>query len=199
MKRNFQLAGQLASKITVVLACMTIGTAIQAQEETLNKSIRIGYQHCWQQQPDGYFSNSSVSSSFQDGNGITIDATLWKIAQRLSFGVHMGLYNASIGTDNQFQYSKTIGVGYGVQLSYNILTYTNKLEVNMNALLGSYFQSKINPTLDYGLSATFTYYPLTHVGVFVEPAWGKFHFGASQLGLTGFGHTSVKAGISYRF
>lgn len=194
-------------KIVITLACMlTLGT-MQAQEKTndiKNKSIRIGYGVMGSSFDAG---NILLHNSFGCGAGrlLNIKSDLFRVTNSISIGAHLGIGRAA--TQESFELPtlmyNTIGLHYGIDLSYNILENagftTDKWDLRLNANIGSYWLYQISSQLEYGAGMSATYYPFKHFGIYADLMWGRFLYNGNGNSHLGEGHSKIEFGVSYRF
>lgn len=135
------------------------------------------------------------------GNSISIDASWINISERLNCGAYLDL-GAAASSDGEAValITSTIGLHYGASLSYHLFAPSNtRWDLAFRGTLGSYWCPSLSPQSEYGLGANLTYYPLEHLGVFVENLWGKFLFNGYYDPIIGRSNSKLIFGISYRF
>ena len=135
------------------------------------------------------------------GSAINVDADLWRLSSNISMGFHAGIGGAETSLVSIFPLP--IGFHYGINLHYHVLPQLGDLpghwDIVLNSEVGSYTCPHLSPQLEYGFGATFTYYPFTHWGIFVEGTWGRFCYNQLYNAKVETGRSLLEAGLSLRF
>lgn len=136
------------------------------------------------------------------GSAVMVDADLWRVARNVSAGLHLGVMEAAYNTPSEVVVVP--GFHYGLDMRLHLQPDTRHFDICFAGMLGSYWQKHATPMPEYGASIALTYYPLAHLGVFAEAAWGQYWYAARDpfggvMNIITSGTTMFKAGISYRF
>jgi hypothetical protein len=185
--------------ISFLLAVVFFNCYSSAQDKNSAKSIRASFMYIESLTWSPYASSSAIITQNSENiwaYALMFDADLWQLSRNFSAGVHLGFSPSSyrIVTANK----SSIGVHYGIDLSYNMLPDCDKWNLSLNASLGSYWAFYKMPYTSYGASLRAEYYPMTHLGIFAELGWGKYHFTNQSVSAVLYGESMAKIGLSYR-
>jgi len=168
-----------------------------------NRSIRIGYGLM-----GGNFDAGQVvlHNSYMGSVGLLdISADLFRATNSISIGAHLGFGLAATQeslTLPSLMYN-TIGMHYGISLSYSVLDNagftSDKWDVRLNTAIGSYWLLPLTPQLEYGAGFSAAYYPFKHWGIYGDIMWGRFLYNGNGNAHLGEGNTKLGIGVSYRF
>ena len=191
-------------KAIIILAWLGIASFVgNAQETNFGKSLRLGYTYIGGAVEIGYTPPTDDIIDIVSGHALTLDADLFQVADNLTAGAYISICEASTrdvaASPTTIASSPAIGTHYGVSLRYHLLPDADKWDITLGGTLGAYFSKHLTPQKEYGLSASVTYYPLKHFGVFGEAGWGSYLFGSPKAPALISGSSMLKAGISYRF
>ncbi len=186
MKKTFLLI--------IAFGCFCINSNAQSVP---GKTFRASFMYIESLVYSPYAANASIISENSEhlwGYAIMLDADLWQLSRNFSAGVHLGFSPSSyrIVTNEH----SSLGVHYGIDLSYNMLPDCDRWNVSINGTVGSYWAFYKMPYLSYGASLRAEYYPLKHFGFFAELGWGKYLF--TSHATVRYGETMAKIGLSYR-
>lgn len=191
-------------RVLIITTLLIVGvSATLAQNETMNRSIRIGYSYIGGAVRDAYPIYEDVS--VYSGNSFSIDMDIMKMSQNTTLGAHLEFGGSAISEhDEMFAIlTPTIGIHYGIDVSFHVLRRidpaNNRWDVRLNGTLGSYWCPNLTPQVEYGAGISVFYYPFKHIGVFGELQWGHYHYNEWAWHMVGFGNSKMKAGVSYRF
>lgn len=189
----------------VIVAALLVNASIGlAQELPVDRSIRIGYSYMGGAVNDGYFPIYE-DGKINSGNSWSLDADILKMSRFSTLGVYLEFGGSAISERDPIAaiLTPTIGVHYGIGLSYHVLRRIdpaiNRWDVRLNGTLGSYWCPNLTPQVEYGAGISVFYYPFKHIGVFGELQWGHYHYNEWAWHIVGFGNSKMKAGVSYRF
>lgn len=184
--------------IIFIIACTFLCSNSIAQN-VQNKSIRASFMYIESMVYSPYATSPNVISESSEhlwGYAIMLDADLWQLSSNFCAGVHLG-FSPSSYRIVALEYS-SIGVHYGIDLSYNILPDCNKWNLSLNGTIGSYWAFYKMPYVSYGASLRAEYYPLSHFGIFAELGWGKYYYTSQSSSTVTYGETMAKVGLAYR-
>lgn len=201
--KNFQKK-QKMKKTIFFLAWICLATyAGNAQETNFCKSLRLGYTYIGGAVVIGFTPPTDDILNIVSGHELTLDADLFQVFDNLTAGAYISICEASTrdvaDSPTTIASSPAIGTHYGISLRYHLLPEADKWDITLGGTVGAYFSKHLTPQKEYGLSASVTYYPLKHIGVFGEAGWGSYLFGSSKEPAMVSGNSMLKAGISYRF
>ena len=191
----------LALLVSVMSVC-NAQTSAQVND-IQNRSIRLGYGFM-----GGYFNPGQVilrNTTVGSGSLLNINADLFRVTNSVSIGAHLGIGQAATQASINLPTLEyhTVGVHYGIDLSYHILENagfnTDKWDLRLNASLGSYWLFQITPQIEYGAGFSAAYYPFKHLGIYGDLQWGRFLYNGYANSRLGEGHSKLEIGVSYRF
>ena len=181
----------------LAIALIALNAATLAQEKEFSPSIQIGYNYMGGDMTDLPVANGIIIYS---GGSLALNADLVSLSNRMSFGAHLDFGPSAIFGEDWFDYTKTVGIHYGIDLSYRVLNPSiEKWDVSLNGRVGSYWCPRITPQVEYGLGVRATYYPSKHFGIYAEMDWGNFRFNKKWNGIVGHSNSKLGIGVSFRF
>ena len=194
--------------LTVLSLLVSAMTLCNAQNEVSgnniqNKSIRIGYGVM-----GGSFATGQAilnNSTTGYGSLLNVSADLFRVTNSISIGAHVGIGQAATQESLELPtlMQNTIGLHYGIGLSYNILNNagfaSDKWDLRLNANIGGYRVHWVGSQLEYGAGISATYYMFKHFGIYADMMWGRFLYNGNGNSHLGEGHSKIELGVSYRF
>ena len=189
----------MKKSILIISTLLMVAGVCSAQNEPLTRTIRVAYGYMAKAE-DLPASTSGILPLYT-GSAINVDADLWRLSSNISMGFHAGIGGAETSLVSIFPLP--IGFHYGINLHYHVLPQLGDLpghwDIVLNSEVGSYTCPHLSPQLEYGFGATFTYYPFTHWGIFVEGTWGRFCYNQLYNAKVETGRSLLEAGLSLRF
>lgn len=192
--------------IIAMAASMTFGAAAQ-NSDAFMPVVNLGYTYYngLTIPRDGGSRYSIVDRTIHlSGSAIMIDADLWRVTRNISAGLHLGVMEAAYNRISTREDVVVPGLHYGIDMRLHLLPDARRFDLCFAGMLGSYWSKHATPLPEYGASIVLTYYPLAHLGVFAEAAWGQYFYAEHDpygniTNVITYGTTMFKAGISYRF
>jgi hypothetical protein len=190
-------------KLGITLVSIFMLLAFQnanAQTFQSNRSIQISYGFVGGEIAPG--TPAIKEMKIHSSNMLMVNANLLELSPKLVGGFHLGI--GMVGYESIYDegISNTVGIHYGIDLQYSILPFNGdgfkRWDVLLKTSLGSYFNPYQTMQVEYGLGVAVEYYPISHLGIFVESSWGRYKYGDYNISLLGEGNTMIKAGVSYR-
>ena len=183
----------------LAIALIALHASTLAQSNEFSPSLRIGYNYI-----GGSIKGMTIPAAndviIYSGGALTLNADFVPLSDRMSFGAHLDFGPSAIFGEDRFDYTKTVGIHYGIDLSYRVLNPSiEKWDVSLNGRVGSYWCPRITPQVEYGLGVRATYYPTKHFGIYAEMDWGNFRFNKKWNGIVGHSNSKLGIGVSFRF